>query len=223
MASIVAYTGVRPLMGCIAALALSLVWHNVRADAEILFDLPAQPLKIALEKFDAVTNLSVFFSSELATDKISSAVHGYFNPRQALQKLLEGTGLGIQSVASEAFVLILLPQQKEETSVAAAASRYFDGLVQQGIRKALCARPDLALGSYRLAMMVQLDQQGQVRQARLLDSTGNRQRDAAIVGEVKKVHVGEPPRSPEKPFVILIRPRPEHAPPVCAPAFQVQP
>ncbi|MBX9800069.1 MAG: STN domain-containing protein [Burkholderiaceae bacterium] len=77
MANIVAYTGVRPLMGCMAALALSLVYHQVRAG----------------------TNLSVFFSSELAAGKVSSGVQGFFLPQQALQMLLEGTGLTIQSVA----------------------------------------------------------------------------------------------------------------------------
>lgn len=216
MASIVAYTGVRPLMGCMAALALSLVWHNVRADAKILFDLPAQSLKIALEKFDASTNLSVFFSSELAADKMSSAVHGYFNPQQALQILLEGTGLTIQSVADDAFVLIPLAAKSSDASPSSTpASRYFDGLVQEGIRKALCAREDLALGSYRLALLVKLDQGGHVQQARLLDTTGNRQRDAAIVGAVQKVNLGQPLQTSAKPFVILIKPRDKNAQPVC--------
>lgn len=216
MANIVAYTGVRPLMGCMAALALSLVCHHVRASAEILFDLPAQSLKVALEKFDASTNMSVFFSSELAAGKVSSAVHGFFVPHQALQMLLEGTGLTIQSVADDAFVLIPVAAKAAHVNpVAASASRYFDGLVQEGIRKALCAREDLALGSYRLAMLVKMGQDGQIQEARLLDTTGNRQRDAAIVSEVQKVRLSQPPSTPEKPFVILIKPRAKKEKPVC--------
>jgi len=216
MANIVAYTGVRPLMGCMAALALSLVCHQVRASAEILFDMPAQSLKVALEKFDASTNLSVFFSSELAAGKMSSAVHGFFMPQQALKMLLEGTGLTIQSVADDAFVLIpVVGKAQAAHPVAASVSRYFDGLVQEGIRKALCAREDLALGTYRLAMLVKLDQGGQVQEARLLDTTGNRQRDAAIVSEVQKLQVSQPPLAPEKPFVILIKPRAKKEKPVC--------
>jgi len=218
MASIVAYTGVRPLMGCMAVLALSLACCQVRASAEILFDLPAQSLKVALEKFDATTNLSVFFSSELAAGKVSNAVHGFFLPQQALQMLLEGTGLTIQSVADDAFVLVPLAGKAASAQVATVfASRYFDGLVQEGIRKALCARSDLALGTYRLAMLVKMDTGGQVQEARLLDTTGNRQRDAAIVSEVQKVQLSQPPLAPEKPFVILIKPRGNKEKPVCTP------
>ena len=217
MANIVAYTGVRPLMGCMAALALSLVCHQVRAGTEILFDLPAQSLKVALEKFDASTNLSVFFSSELAAGKISSAVQGFFLPQQALQMLLEGTGLTIQSVADDAFVLVpVVGKASHSHPVATSASRYFDGLVQEGIRRALCAREDLALGTYRLAMLVKMGQDGQVQEARLLDTTGNRQRDAAIVSEVQKVQVSQAPSTPEKPFVILIKPRAKKEKPVCS-------
>lgn len=211
MASFVAFTSARPLMGCMAALTFGIACSTMSVHAseiEMTFDLPAQPLKQALEQYDARTNLSVFFSSELTAGRMSSAVHGLFSPQQALHKLLEGTGLTVESAAQDAFVLVPLELESSVASQAVfTASRAYDGLVQLRIRQALCARQDLALGSYRLALRVQLDNAGRVQQVRLLDTTGDRLRDAEIIKVIQRVDIGQPPLLVGKPFVILVRPR----------------
>src|SRR6478752_6559979 len=110
MASMVASTRAHARVACAAALALGLMCQAVHpqpADkAGILFDLPAQPLKKALELYDARASLSVFFPSGLAEGKTSTAVHGVFSPEEALRRLLEGTGLAVQAAAADAFVLV---------------------------------------------------------------------------------------------------------------------
>ncbi|MGY2486553.1 STN domain-containing protein [Cupriavidus sp. CP313] len=211
MACLVASTGARALAGCAAAIALamSLAWPGVgRAAAEMAFDLPAQPLKAALSRYDAQTNMSVFYPSELAEGRTSRAVHGTLTPEQALHRLLQGTGLAARAAAGDAFVLV--PSGEEPASSDAqgepSARQPYDGLVQAHVRQALCARPALALGTYRLALAVQIDGAGRVRRARLLDTTGDRGRDAAIVQAVRQVDIGHAPAEPEKPFVLLVRP-----------------
>lgn len=219
MASYVASTRARSLMGYMAALTFGMACPGIPAHASevaMLFDLPAQPLKQALEKFDAQTNLSVFYSSELAVNRMSGAVHGLFSKQQALHKLLEGTGLTVKSAAQDAYVLMPIEIAAPAPDQAVfTASRAYDGLVQLRIQQALCARDDLALGTYRLALRVQLDNGGRVQDARLLDTTGDRVRDAEVIKVMQRLDMGSTPPLSGKPFVIVVRPRAAGAPPAC--------
>ncbi len=228
MASMVASTRAHALVGCAAALALGLVCQAAHAQPAakdgILFDLPAQPLKKALALYDARANLSVFFPSELAEGKTSSAVHGVFTPEEALRRLLDGTGLAVQTAAAEAFVLVPSPAATPDGAAGAApgasarmSANAYESLVQARIFQALCKADGAAFGSYRMALRVQVGTAGQVRQASLLDTTGNRARDAAILGAVRQLDIGQAPADPARPFVLLVRPRPGTASTACAP------
>jgi hypothetical protein len=187
------------------------------------FDLPALPLSQALEQYDARTSVSVFFPSELVAGRVSHAVHGYFSPEQALRLLLEGTGLMLQSAAEQAFVLAPESGPPAVTDAAAAnpvplpapMSRSYDAVLQSTIMQTLCAHPDLALGQYRLALRVRIDATGRVRQVRLLDTTGNARRDAAIVDTLQGIALGQAPADPARPFVLLVQPRADADAPAC--------
>jgi hypothetical protein len=189
--------------------------------AGIAFDLPAQPLGQALEQYDARTSLSVFFPSELAAGRISSPVRGTFSPEQALRLLLQGTGLTVQAAAEQAFVLVLAPADAGGIDAQTAepaplqSQRAYDGLLQSKVMQMLCTRPDFALGQYRLALSVRVDAAGHVGQVRLLDTTGNARRDAAIVESLRRVDVGQAPANPGKPFVLLVEPRSNADAPAC--------
>jgi hypothetical protein len=215
MASMVASTGALALVGCMALLV-----STRPAAAEMSFDLPAQPLKQALAQYDAQTSVSVFFPSELADGRTSTEVRGRFEPEQALRRLLEGTGVGMRAVAGDAFVLV--PEALAGDAPAAAAQvaptvfpRVYEGRVQSRIWQALCAREGVALGGYRLALSIRIDAAGRVHDARLLDTTGDRARDALILDTVRRVDVGQGPGDSSRPFVLLSRPRAEGAPPAC--------
>lgn len=230
-----ASAGVRPLAGCIAALTististLSLVCQIAYAQrpaepagaAAIAFDLPAQPLGQALEQYDMHTSLSVFFPTELTVGRISSPVHGTFTPEQALRMLLQGTGLTVQAAAEQAFVLVPAPADADGIDAQIAApsplqsQRTYDGLLQSKVIQLLCSRPDFAPGQYRLALSVRVDAAGRIGQVRLLDTTGNARRDAAIVESLRRIDVGQAPANPGKPFVLLVQPRSAADAPAC--------
>lgn len=197
--------------GRVAALALAacLGWpYAARGETDMAFDLPAQPLKSALARYDAQTSVSVFYPSELAEGRWSHAVQGAMPPSQALHRLLEGTGLVAHATAGDAFVLTATGETPAapETQGTTAARPSYDALVQSRVRQALCARPALALGAYRLALSVRIDRSGRVQRARLLDTTGDGTRDAAIVEALRQTDIGRAPEHPEQPFVLLVRP-----------------
>jgi hypothetical protein len=83
------------------------------------------------------------------------------------------------------------------------------------VLQALCAREGLALGTYRLALRMHVDANGRASQVRLLDTTGNRARDAAIVAAAARIDIGQAPVDPSEPFVLLLRARAADAAPVC--------
>lgn len=224
MAWTVASTGAHALVGCVTAIALALARGPLHAQpapmsmaappgatAQMAFDLPALPLKDALARFDAQTSLSVFYPSELAAGRTSHPVQGVLGAQTALHRLLEGTGLTAQATAADAFVLVpaapdAAPVADAPATGAAATRRAYDGLMQTRIQQALCARPALALGDYRLALSVRVGESGRVRRAQLLDTTGDERRDAAIVEAVQQVDLGAAPDDADKPFVLLVRP-----------------
>ncbi|PLP98491.1 STN domain-containing protein [Cupriavidus pauculus] len=204
------------------ALAACLLWPCVASgETDMAFDLPAQPLKSALARYDTQTNVSVFYPSDLAEGRWSHPVQGAMAPTQALHRLLEGTGLVAHATAGDAFVLAPTgetPANADAQGVAAARPPY-DALVQSRVQQTLCARPALALGTYRLALSVQIDRAGRVQQARLLDTTGDGRRDAAIVAALHHTEIGRAPARPDQPYVLLVRPvqcsRGEHCPMPC--------
>lgn len=217
------------LAGCMAVLSTgaqlagAAIGDVPEAMAERMFDWPSLPLKDALARYDASTGVSVFFPSALVEGRRAAAVRGRFAPEEALRRLLEGSGLKARAVAPDSFVLLPVepadipePEPQATMPSAAESARAYGGWVQLRLLQALCARDDLVLGSYRLALRVRIDGKGRVAQARLLDTTGDRRRDAAIVESVERVEIGWPPADPSRPFVVLMRPQPVDAPPVCA-------
>ncbi|MEI8571472.1 TonB-dependent receptor [Methylomonas sp. LW13] len=58
------------------------------------FNIPAQALTDALNAFIAASDWQVGFPAEIAQNARSSAVNGHFSPQQALDNLLQGTGIG---------------------------------------------------------------------------------------------------------------------------------
>ena len=76
------------------ALAVSAVAVNSQAaDAGSTIQIQAQSLASALNQLGQQTNLQLFFSPELVAGKQAPAVSGQLAPEQALQQLLQGSGL----------------------------------------------------------------------------------------------------------------------------------
>lgn len=185
------------------------------------FDLPGQPLKSALALYDAQTHLSVFFASALIEGRLASAVQGQFAPVDALHRLLQGSGLVARAVAADAFVLLPAPPEEVEAAPApvpheaAPGDLAYRARLQTRVLAALCAREGLALGSYRLALRLHVDADGRASQVRLLDTTGDRARDARILAAAARIDIGQAPAEPGEPFVLLLRPGEAGAQPVC--------
>jgi hypothetical protein len=189
----------------------------------IHFDIAAQPLGDALDAFGRATGLSVLIDSRNSV-RDAPALHGAYSESGALAALLAGSGLHaaypdsrsivIEGIAQDAPV----PAAPPARSVAAADIpgvivggqdfRDYAARVQSAVQRALCRVPQTRPGSYRLALQLDIDARGRVAQLRLLDTTGNAARDAAIARVVQAVDVGAAPAaSMPQPIVMLLLPQ----------------
>lgn len=73
------------------------------------FDIKAQPLSDALMAFGAQTGAIVMAASELTTGKISRPVTGELTLREALTRMLHGTGLRFETIANGTILIVRAP------------------------------------------------------------------------------------------------------------------
>src|SRR5436190_1529039 len=83
-----------PLCAAAGAMMLwGLAVARETAPAPRPFDIQAQPVGDALNEFASQSGYQVLFLSKLGKDVKTAGVQGTLPPEQALQKLLEGSGL----------------------------------------------------------------------------------------------------------------------------------
>ncbi|MCY1285979.1 Ferric aerobactin receptor [compost metagenome] len=90
----------------------------VQAANEINFDLPAAPLEKSLNALATQSGTQILFSSDIATGKRSPALRGRFSTTEALQRLLDNSGLKIQQQDEHTFIVV--PGEAATPSVSSA-------------------------------------------------------------------------------------------------------
>lgn len=186
---------------------------------QILFDIPSQPLASALDAYSATTGIMAAYNGNLAAGRLSNAVRGRLTPQAALPLLLKGTGLVAEYTSAEAFVVMSGPDDtsliKMPSAIASAAiarqdaiERRYSAMMQESVTDALCAQPVTRPGSYRAAISFWIGATGEMLRVKLLSSTGDQQRDAAILDVAGRASVGEPPPARmAQPFTMVVLPR----------------
>ncbi|MGY1490402.1 TonB-dependent siderophore receptor [Methylobacillus pratensis] len=96
-----------------AAIAISLLFAaSIHADTgKLTFDIPAEPLEQAVNRIAKQADVQVLLASSLASGKSSPALKGQYTAREALEKLLAGSGLTIQDKGGNSFIITAEPQK----------------------------------------------------------------------------------------------------------------
>lgn len=85
------------------ALALCAGIGNAMADDKVRsYNIPAQSLNSALQKLADQSGIAVMFTENLVAGKTSPDLSGAYTAKEALQKLLTGTGLGYTFTSDDA-------------------------------------------------------------------------------------------------------------------------
>ncbi len=193
----------------------------------VSFHIPAQPLANALQTFGEKTGVQVLYESDSAAGRISVPVDGEFTPYAALERLLTGSGLRIRYSGPEAVTLALpaaagdqppshplagvdlslgtlrVRGSAEETDVARLHD--FSASVQSDVQGALRRNARTRSGSYRLTLDLWLDPSRAVQRTELLQSTGDRDRDAAVRATLQGLVISRspPPNTPQPVRVVI--------------------
>ncbi|WP_411882698.1 secretin and TonB N-terminal domain-containing protein [Polaromonas sp. YR568] len=175
------------------------------------FDLPAQPLSSALERYAVITDRTVLFSDTLVAGRMSSPVKGRHAPEAALAALLAGTGLAAENPGGRlqnSFVLKQASAAVAAQADGAGLERSYDGLVQMRVWEALCADRRTAPGNYRASLRLNVDPTGRLAAPALIGSTGDAGRDQAVLTALDHLQMDHaPPAGLRQPLVLVILPR----------------
>ncbi|WP_347988632.1 TonB-dependent receptor [Methylomonas sp. AM2-LC] len=99
-------TGCRPYINLLLAAGLLTPMMTLAAEQAIIpFDIPAQSLAGALIRFSAATGLQVLYEGDIASQIKSPELKGRYTSEDALQKLLQGSGLNYRYSNSKTITL----------------------------------------------------------------------------------------------------------------------
>ena len=174
----------------------------------LAFDIPAQPLDQALEAYATTSRQSVLYDSHLTEGRTSRPVQGDYTPLDALDAMLEGSGLKVRYTSAKALVLVRADSPAPAVQADARALQRYRGLLQARVAEAFCANPRLSAGDRRIALRLWIGTQGSIERADLLDTTGDADVDVAVVASLRGLPLGQPlPAGAAQPFTMLIMPR----------------
>ncbi|MFJ5445936.1 TonB-dependent siderophore receptor [Methylobacillus methanolivorans] len=101
----------QPLKQIVIAISL-LFTTSIYADtAKLAFDIPAEPLEQAVNRIAKQANVQVLIASNLAQGIAATALKGNFTAQEALERLLAGSELVIQSKGNNSFIITAAPQK----------------------------------------------------------------------------------------------------------------
>jgi TonB family protein len=177
-------------------------------DRRINFDIPAQPLDRALDAYGAASGFQLFYESALAATRRSNAVKGVFDRETALGILLQGSDLTARSIAPDTMSIAAPDQTDEVLRQSKRASVAYYGIMQGSIMKALCQSAETRPGSYRMAIQYWIDTAGRIANFRLLESSGDKERDDAVGRAIQTIVFQPTLGNIPQPITFAIEPSP---------------
>ncbi|MGS7838200.1 TonB-dependent receptor [Stenotrophomonas maltophilia] len=179
-------------------------------DAVHAYDIPAQPLEQAVERFSVISGWSVMYPGDLAAGRSSHALRASLAPLPALQMLLQDSGVEVEVIGEQRVVLrrgtplAAGPGVGAELADAELRRRY--GGLQQRLRAAFCDDPEIAPGRYAATLRFRIDGAGQVSEAELLSGSGSPRRDARLLQAMQGLVLATEAAALPQPVTLQIRP-----------------
>ncbi len=102
------------------------------ADQTYQFDIPAEPLGQALTDFSRTSSQQIVFSEEVAAGRSTKGLHGRYTAAQALDTLLAGSGLHVETSASGVMMVQSKNVQAAPNEGAAINNRNIETVVVTG-------------------------------------------------------------------------------------------
>ncbi len=186
---------------------------HVDSQALLGLDIPAQDLAQALELFSRSTGMAVLVDRELTWGRRSAGVKGRYSAREGLARLLAGSGLMARYARTDAFTLQVpaASQPRVEQGArgrqAARLNSSYATALQRAVERGLCGSELTRPGGFRALLQLWVGSDGRVEHSRLVGSTGDWQRDEALVQRLAQIRIErQAPSSLRQPLTLLLIP-----------------
>jgi hypothetical protein len=213
----------RPLAGFVFAIAmlwpmaLVAVVEEVRSTPAsardlakdlMVFDIAAQPLASALNRYGDLTGREALYDNALTQGRVSTPTQGVLTAETALARLLEGTGLTARFLPEGSFVLTPRPAEPLVQATPEKSEERYYGRIQASIRRALCANVGGRPGHYRVAALFWIGSAGRVVRYERLGTAGSADLDRAVDQSLRDLQIGAPPPSGfRQPVLAMVVPK----------------
>ena len=201
-----------------AAAALPIPAYPMPGDVH--FDIAAQPLESALVAYTRTTGLAVLVRSGLTAGRRGQAVQGRYEPADALERLLAGTGLEVRYSSKQAFTLVAPAGDRGQAADVRATGdgtarrqlMAYAGVVQATLMRSLCHWQPHDLGRYRASLQMWINRAGTIGRVNLLATTGDKARDHDIESRLRGLVMDRPPPAGlPQPLTIILTPAGDQA------------
>jgi TonB family protein len=147
--------------------------------------------------------------AEAGSEKISSnAVKGMLSPREALARMISGTGLEVRVTGDLSAIIVRNVSAGLRSTAFGKDERDYDAVLQNMVMTKLCQDAVTRPGQYRAALDLWVTSFGRVEWADLLNSTGDPVRDRRIVTALNGLRPVPPPAGLAQPTTMLVLPGP---------------
>lgn len=217
------------LMLAFAALALlgappTALGQPAAADAQIAFDIPAQPLDAALAQYFRATGVQLLYDSALTAGRRSSAISGRYAPREALRRILADTGLVVRYSRSNAAIItgvegrtaatslvplgrVVVREKAAERAASSSERLAYYSQLEQALQTRLETDPRTARLAFQVTASLRVDEAGQVTELRLERGSGVRETDRLLALVLTGAPVAKPPPGLAQPLLVSLRGR----------------
>lgn len=182
----------------------------VAQDAVHAYDMPAQPLEQAIERFSVISGWSVMYPGDLAAGRSSHALRASLAPLPALLALLQDSGIEAELIGEQRVVLRRGSQPMADAvldgGLGEAEHRRRYGGLQQRLREAFCDDPGIAPGPYAATLRFGVDSEGRVQAPELVSGSGSARRDARLLQVLQGLVVAADAAALPQPVSLQIRP-----------------
>ncbi|HEL2978006.1 TPA: STN domain-containing protein [Stenotrophomonas maltophilia] len=189
---------------------LLLAFAAAAQDGVHAYDIPAQPLEQAIERFSVISGWSVMYPGDLAAGRSSHTLRASLAPLPALRVLLQDSGIEAEVIGEQRVVLRRGTSSTAEPGIGAelpdAERRRRYGGLQQRLRAAFCDDPDLAPGRYAATLRFSIGSDGQVHAPELLSGSGSASRDARLLQALQGLVLATEAAALPQPVTLQIRP-----------------
>lgn len=220
-------SSIAALLVCLAPI---MTWIGTSAHAQtdapetpetpIFFDIPAQALGSALTQYFSITGVQLLYDSALATGLRSSRVKGRLTRREALQRLLAGTGLIVRYSRADAAIITtpsgsqspLVPLGRVVVRELAAPARMLSaerlayyGQLEEDLHAQLLANERTSRLGFSLTVNLTIGADGTLVSVFLSRSSGNSKTDRLVTEALSQATVSPPPDDLQQPLAVVLR------------------